>query len=85
MNKPERPKTKLVEVPSTNIIPERDIGMPPILETRHLGIDFGDAVSRRGRGLELQVGESGADLLELSAKLLFCYSFFVKEFDVLAV
>ena len=41
MNKPERPKTKLVEVPSTNIIPERDIGMPPILETRHLGIDFG--------------------------------------------
>ena len=41
MNKPARPKTKLVEVPSTNIIPERDIGMPPILETRHLGIDFG--------------------------------------------
>lgn len=41
MNRPERPKTKLVEVPSTNIIPERDIGMPPILETRHLGIDFG--------------------------------------------
>lgn len=37
----DRPKTKLVEVPSTNIIPERDIGMPPILETRHLGIDFG--------------------------------------------
>ena len=41
MSRAERPKTKLVEVPSTNIIPERDIGMPPILETRHLGIDFG--------------------------------------------
>lgn len=41
MTRPERPKTKLVEVPSTNIIPERDIGLPPILETRHLGIDFG--------------------------------------------
>ena len=41
MSRADRPKTKLVEVPSTNIIPERDIGMPPILETRHLGIDFG--------------------------------------------
>lgn len=39
MNK--RPETKLVPVPSTNIIPERDVGKPPILETRHLGIDFG--------------------------------------------
>lgn len=41
MSRADRPKTKLVEVPSTNIIPERDIGMPPILEARHLGIDFG--------------------------------------------
>ncbi len=41
MNKPQRPKTKLVPMPSTNVIPERDIGLPPILETRHLGIDFG--------------------------------------------
>lgn len=41
MSRADRPKTKLVEVPSTNIIPERDIGMPPILVTRHLGIDFG--------------------------------------------
>lgn len=41
MSRADRPKTKLVEVPSTNIIPERDIGMPPILETLHLGIDFG--------------------------------------------
>ena len=41
MSRADRPKTKLVEVPSTTIIPERDIGMPPILETRHLGIDFG--------------------------------------------
>ena len=34
-------ETKLVPVPSTNIIPERDIDKSPILETRHLGIDFG--------------------------------------------
>ena len=37
----KRPETKLVPVPSTNIIPERDVGKPPILEARHLGIDFG--------------------------------------------
>lgn len=36
-----RSETKLVPVPSTNKIPERDIGRPPILEARHLGIDFG--------------------------------------------
>ena len=33
-------KTKLVEVPG-GIIPERDVGQPPVLEVRHLGIDFG--------------------------------------------
>ena len=35
------PKPKLVPVPSTNIIPERDADKSPILECRHLGIDFG--------------------------------------------
>ena len=35
------PKPKLVPVPSTNIIPERDVDKRPILECRHLGVDFG--------------------------------------------
>ena len=35
------PKPKLVPVPSTNIIPERDVDKRPILECSHLGIDFG--------------------------------------------
>ena len=35
------PKPKLVPVPSTNIIPDRDVDKRPILECRHLGIDFG--------------------------------------------
>ncbi len=33
--------TKMVPVPSTSIIPERDLGKMPVLECRHLGIDFG--------------------------------------------
>lgn len=33
--------TRLVPVPSVNKIPERDINQDPILECRHLGIDFG--------------------------------------------
>ena len=37
----KREPTKLVPVPSTNKIPERDINKSPILECRHLGIDFG--------------------------------------------
>jgi len=41
MSKRRTPATKLVPVPSTNIIPERDIDKSPILEARHLGIDFG--------------------------------------------
>ncbi len=34
-------ETKLVQVPSKNKIPERDIDKAPILEISHLGIDFG--------------------------------------------
>ncbi len=33
--------TRLVPVPSTSVIPDRDVGKLPILECRHLGIDFG--------------------------------------------
>ena len=35
------PAPKLVPVPNPNIIPERDVGKAPILECRHLGIEFG--------------------------------------------
>ena len=35
------PDTKMVPVPSTSIIPERDLGKLPVLECQHLGIDFG--------------------------------------------
>ena len=35
------PEAKLVPVPDPNIIPERDVDKSPILECRHLGIDFG--------------------------------------------
>ncbi|MCR5802359.1 MAG: ABC transporter ATP-binding protein [Lachnospiraceae bacterium] len=34
-------EVKLVNVPSPNFIPERDLGKPLVLETNHLGIDFG--------------------------------------------
>ena len=33
--------TKMVPVPSVSIVPERDVDKRPILETRHLGIEFG--------------------------------------------
>lgn len=41
MNNKKRPETKMVPVPSPNIIPERDVNQHPILEIQHLGIDFG--------------------------------------------
>ncbi len=34
-------QTNMVPFPSFSIVPDRDIGKRPILETRHLGIDFG--------------------------------------------
>ena len=39
--KKQYPKPKLVPVPSPNMVPERDVDKSPILECRHLGIDFG--------------------------------------------
>ncbi len=34
-------KTRMVPLPSEGIIPERDAGSMPVLECRHLGIEFG--------------------------------------------
>ncbi len=39
--KQRRVDTKMVPVPSTSIVPERDVNSNPVLECRHLGIDFG--------------------------------------------
>ena len=36
-----RPATRMVPVPSQSIVPERDVDKDPVLECRHLGIDFG--------------------------------------------
>ena len=35
------PNTIMVPVPTNSIVPERDINEIPVLETRHLGIEFG--------------------------------------------
>ena len=37
----ENKKDRMVPVPSSAIVPERDVDKTPILETHHLGIDFG--------------------------------------------
>ena len=39
--KKHRSSTKMVPVPSHSIVPERDVNEIPVLETRHLGIEFG--------------------------------------------
>ncbi len=41
MSRPVYEKTKIVPLPSQSYVPERDLGKTPILETSHLGIDFG--------------------------------------------
>ena len=35
------PDSPLVPYPSRSLVPERDVGRMPVLETQHLGIDFG--------------------------------------------
>ena len=37
----DKPKTKMVPFPSHSIVPERDVDKRPVLEARHLGIEFG--------------------------------------------
>ena len=39
--KKHRSDTKMVPMPTHSIIPERDVNEIPVLETRHLGIEFG--------------------------------------------
>ena len=39
--KKHRSDTRMVPVPSHSIIPERDVNEIPVMETRHLGIEFG--------------------------------------------
>jgi len=41
MTETRRSTTKLVPFPSRSIVPERDLDKQPILETNHLGIEFG--------------------------------------------
>ena len=41
MTQRRRSETKMVPAPSHGIIPERDLYQTPVLEARHLGIDFG--------------------------------------------
>ena len=37
----QKQSTKMVPIPNDVIIPERDVGKPPVLDIRNLGIDFG--------------------------------------------
>lgn len=41
MNNGRRTQPKLIPMPATNFLTERDIDKAPILECRHLGVDFG--------------------------------------------
>ena len=41
MSKEPRQQPKLIPMPAINFLTERDIGKTPILECRHLGVDFG--------------------------------------------
>jgi len=52
----KREPTKLVPVPSRNKIPERDADKHPILECRHLGIDFGGLTAVND--LDLAIGRT---------------------------
>ena len=41
MTNKQRQPTRMVPAPSLGILPERDVNSSPVLEARHLGIDFG--------------------------------------------
>ena len=56
MSRMQKEPVKLVPVPSTNKIPERDIDKSPILECRHLGIDFGGLAA--GKDFNMAIGRT---------------------------
>ena len=43
------PEVKLVNVPSPNFVPEKDLGKPLVLEAAHLGSDFRSEERRVGK------------------------------------
>ena len=45
----ERERTTMVPFPSDAIIPERDLGTRPVLDARHLGVEFGEYSLRQYR------------------------------------
>ncbi len=57
MSRMPKEPVKLVPVPSTNKIPERDIDKSPILECRHLGIDFGGLAAVKD--FNMAIGRTG--------------------------
>ena len=48
--------TKMVPDPSEGIVPERDLGKQPVLEARHLGIEFGGL--KAGEDFNLTIGKT---------------------------
>ena len=48
--------SRLVQVPSRGMIPERDMDKPPVLECHHLGIEFGGL--KAVDDLDLLIGSS---------------------------
>ena len=60
---PHRPQTKMVPPPNNYLVPERDALFTPVLECRHLGIDFGGL--KAVDDLNLMVGKT-----EIAPRLL---------------
>ena len=54
--KPGRQRTKMVAPPNDYLVPERDALLTPVLECRHLGIDFGGL--KAVEDLNLMVGKT---------------------------
>ena len=54
--KPPRQRTKMVAPPNNYLVPERDALLTPVLECRHLGIDFGGL--KAVEDLNLMVGKT---------------------------
>ena len=52
----DRPRTKMVAPPNNYLVPERDALLTPVLECRHLGIDFGGL--KAVEDLNLMVGKT---------------------------
>lgn len=80
MDKVNNSETKMVSVPSTNSISERDVDTRPVLEARNLGINFGGLMAVNGFNMSIEPTEIAGLIGPNGAGKTTCFNLLTKVY-----